>query len=177
PDEVFHGIVNQVRLNPVMVQNVVNYVVIVEAPNPELKLIPGLTANVNIRVLVHKGVIRVPANALSFEPPEAYIENSTLIPDSVKKRIEVRIKQVANKIIEEQAFAYIWVKKENDIVPVPIKKGLTDGIYTEVNGDIREGDMVVTGLNSSAASSQAAVPASSGTQNPFMPKFPTKPKK
>lgn len=169
PDDVFHGIVNQIRLNPVTVQNVVNYVVIVEAPNPDLKLIPGLTANVNFRVQVHKNVLRVPANALSFEPPVTYIDNAALIPDSVKRRIEVRIQQEANKIIEEQPFSYIWIKRGNDIFPVPVKKGLTDGIYTEVSGDIKEGDLVVTGLNSSAASAQAS--SSSGSSSPFMPKF------
>ena len=66
PDDVFHGKVTQIRINPVTVQNVVNYVVIVEAPNPDLKLIPGLTANINFRVQVHKGVFRVPANAIEF---------------------------------------------------------------------------------------------------------------
>lgn len=176
PDNVFHGVVNQIRLNPVMVQNVVNYVVIVEAPNPDLKLIPGLTANVNIRVQVHNGVLRVPANALSFVPPDTYLENATLIPDSIRKSIEVKNQQNANKIIEEQPFSYVWIQRGSDIFPVRVTKGLTDGIFTEVNGDLKEGDKVVTGVNSSAASSQASAP-SSGTQNPFMPKFPTKPKK
>ncbi|MGP8214454.1 MAG: efflux RND transporter periplasmic adaptor subunit [Bacteroidia bacterium] len=177
PDDVFHGVVNQIRLNPVMVQNVVNYVVIVEAPNPDLKLIPGLTANVNIRVQVHKGILRVPANATGFEPPVTYIDNATLIPDSTKRSIEARVQQLANKIIEEQAYATIWIKRGNDIFPVSVKKGLTDGIYTEVSGDIKEGDLVVTGLNSSAASAEASSPSSSGTQNPFVPKFPTSHKK
>jgi HlyD family secretion protein len=175
PDNVFHGIVNQIRLNPVTVQNVVNYVVIVEAPNPDLKLIPGLTANVNIRVQVHKGVFKVPSNALSFEPPESYLQNATSIPDSVKRSIEVRIQQIANKIIEEQPFAYIWIKQGNDISPVRVTKGLTDGIYTEVSGEIKEGEMVVTGLNSSAASAEASG-QQTGTSNPFMPKFPSKKK-
>lgn len=174
PDDVFHGKVNQIRLNPVTVQNVVNYVVIVEAPNPDLKLIPGLTANVNFRVQVHKGVLRVPANALSFEPPVTYIDNATSIPDSIKRNIEVRIQQVSNKIIEEQPYAYIWINRGNDIFPVPVKKGLTDGIYTEVSGEIKEGDLVVTGLNSSAASSQASS-TSSGSHSPFMPNMHPKP--
>jgi len=170
PDDVFHGTVNQIRLNPVTVQNVVNYIVIIEAPNPDLKLIPGLTANVNFRVKVHTGVLRVPANALSFEPPETYIDNAIVIPDSIKRSIEVRIQQVANKIIEEQPFSYIWIKKGDDIIPVRVKKGLTDGIYTEVSGEIKEGDLVVTGLNSSAASAQASS-TPSGSSSPFMPKF------
>jgi HlyD family secretion protein len=176
PDDVFHGIVNQVRLNPVTVQNVVNYVVIVEAPNPDLKLIPGLTANVNFRVQIHSSVLRVPANALNFEPPATYIDNTTSIPDTLKRSIEVRIQQVANKIIEEQPYAYIWIKRGTDIFPVPVKKGLTDGIYTEVSGNVKEGDLVVTGLNSSAASSQTSS-SSGGSSSPFMPKMSQKPKK
>lgn len=171
PDEVFHGNVSQVRLQPVMLQNVVNYVVIVEAPNPDLKLIPGLTANINIRVMVHKNILRVPANALSYNPPADYLNNTGSIPDSVKRLIFVRTQQAANKIIAEQTKQYIWIKRGNDIFPVEVKKGLSDGVFTEVSGDIKEGDEVVTGVNSSAAAAQET-PKTSGQQNPFVPKMP-----
>jgi hypothetical protein len=109
-------------------------------------------------------------------PPDSYLEAALLIPDSVKKDIQLRVKQNANKIIEEQSFSYIWIKKGNDILPVRVKKGLTDGIYTEINGNVKEGDLVVTGLNSSAASTQASS-SSGSSSSPFMPKMQQRPKK
>ncbi len=179
PDTVFNGIVTQIRRNPVMVQNVVNYVVIIESPNPDLKLIPGLTANININVLTHKNILKVPSNALSFVPPTEYLDGTAAIPDSVKRKVEVQSQQVANKIIPsstELAKTYIWVQRGSDIYPVSVLKGLSDGIFTEVSGDLKLGDMIVTGINISSAADTQTSP-SSGQQNPFMPKFPTHPKK
>lgn len=68
PTETFHGAVNQVRLNPVTVQNVVTYSTVIDVPNPELKLKPGMTANVNIEVARRDNVLRVPNAAIRFRP-------------------------------------------------------------------------------------------------------------
>lgn len=179
PDTVFAGTVSQIRINPVTIQNVVNYVVIIESPNPNLKLIPGLTANININVQTHKNILRVPANALGFVPPTDYLDAATDIPDSVKEKLEVQSQQVANKVIPsvaELAETYLWVQRGNDIYPIVVERGLTDGIFTEVSGDLHPGDKIVTGINSSAAAAEQAS-QSSGQQNPFMPKFPTHSKK
>lgn len=174
PDEVFSGVVKQVRLQPVMIQNVVNYVVIVSAPNPEMKLLPGLTANVNILVQERKAILKVPSNAISFIPPEEYLERTeTPLPDSTKQKWKQKIILGDQKIIqkgEAPTLAYVWVKSNNDIFPKRVTKGLSDGIFTEIAGDIKEGDIVATGLNKSQAGA-ANVP-STGTQNPFMPKMP-----
>jgi HlyD family secretion protein len=175
PDDVFHGVIKQVRLQPVLVQNVINYVVIVEAPNPELKLIPGLTANINIKVIEHNNVLKVPSNAISFVPPATYLDADTQIPDSVKSKLQVRTQQTVLKIIPGGEDIYVWKENRTKIFPVLVKKGISDGIYTEVSGNIKEGDTVVTGVNSSAASVQATSQPSS-PQNPFMPKFNTKKK-
>lgn len=178
PDTVFAGSVTQIRINPITIQNVVNYVVIIESPNPNLKLIPGLTANININVETHTGILRVPANALSFVPPDDYLNNAIGISDSVKRSIQIQSQKVANKVIpapQELSKTYIWIKRENDVYPVLVVKGLSDGIFTEVSGDIKEGDQIVTGINTTAAAAQ--VTQSGGQQNPFMPKFPSKPKK
>ncbi len=175
PDDVFHGVVRQVRLQPVLVQNVINYVVIVEAPNPELKLIPGLTANINIKVIEHNNVLKVPSNAISFLPPTTYLESDKKIPDSIKNKLQVRVQKTSLKIISEEEDVYLWKEKGTEIFPVLVKKGISDGIFTEVSGNINVGDTIVTGVNTSGASVQAATPAS-GTQNPFMPKFNTRKK-
>jgi HlyD family secretion protein len=68
PTETFHGTVHQVRLNPLTVQNVVTYSTVIDVPNPELKLKPGMTANVNIEIARRDNVLRVPNAALRFRP-------------------------------------------------------------------------------------------------------------
>jgi HlyD family secretion protein len=178
PDDVFTGIVQQVRLQPVTLQNVVNYVVVVNVSNPEMKLIPGLTANVNILVQELKDVLKVPSNAISFIPPKEYLEEpGTPLPDSVKQQWEQKIIQGNQKIIRKDVdptIVYVWVKNNNAIFPKRVKKGFSDGVYTEIVGDIKKGEQVVTGLNKSKASNSNQKPT--GTQNPFMPKFPTQKK-
>lgn len=179
PDTVFTGTVTQIRINPVLVQNVVNYVVIIESPNPDLKLLPGLTANINVNVQTHNNILKVPANALSFVPPTEYLNSATGIADSIKRKVEIQSQEVANKIIlsnGEISKSFIWVVRGTDIYPIAITKGLSDGIFTEVNGDLKPGDNIVTGINSSSAAAEQSSAPSGGTQNPFMPKFPTRKK-
>lgn len=179
PDTVFTGTVKQIRRNPVTIQNVINYVVIIESPNPHLKLIPGLTANINIDVQSHDSILKVPSNALSFVPPTEYLDGAAGIADSIKRKLEVQTLEVANKVIlsnNEVAKTYLWIQRGADIFPVPVTKGISDGIFTEVSGDIKMGDKVVTGINSSSAAAEQTSQAT-GQQNPFLPKFPTHPKK
>src|SRR5579872_2930857 len=68
PNETFHGAVNQVRLNPTTVQNVVTYSTIIDVPNPDYKLKPGMTANLNVEIARRTNVLRVPNAALRFRP-------------------------------------------------------------------------------------------------------------
>src|SRR5207302_4994540 len=68
PTDTFHGTVKQVRLNPTTVQNVVTYNTVIDVPNPELKLKPGMTANVNIEIARRNNALRVPNAALRFRP-------------------------------------------------------------------------------------------------------------
>ncbi|MBS4027865.1 MAG: efflux RND transporter periplasmic adaptor subunit [Ignavibacteriales bacterium] len=74
PDEEFNGTVTQVRIAPVTVQNVVTYTVIIEVPNEQLKLRPGMTATVSVLVQKKENVLRVPALALRFQPPMEVLE-------------------------------------------------------------------------------------------------------
>jgi HlyD family secretion protein len=87
PDMTFDGTVRQVRLQPVVTQNVVNYTVIIDVPNPDLKLLPGMTANITVMVQEEKDVLKVPATALRFSPPQEYIDAlEKNLPDSIKKK-------------------------------------------------------------------------------------------
>ena len=74
PAEIFQGNVSQIRLQPTTVQNVVEYTVIIEAQNPGLKLMPGMTANITINIAEAKDVLKVPTTALRFTPPADYLK-------------------------------------------------------------------------------------------------------
>src|SRR5207244_7231919 len=73
PGDLFAGQVHQIRKNSTTTQNVVTYPVVIEAPNPDLKLFPGMTANITFQIEAREGVLRVPAAALRFVPLPAYV--------------------------------------------------------------------------------------------------------
>jgi HlyD family secretion protein len=167
PDETFHGTIFQVRLQPVTVQNVVNYIVIINVENPGLKLMPGLTANISINVQEHDEILKVPANALTFMPPEKYLKNNPHVTPKVLHQMHNSIEENTLEDLGStvsQTSGYVWLEKGNDIVPVQVKLGLSDGNYTEISGDIQKSDQVVTGIN--AGSIQRT-----GSNSPFMPHF------
>ncbi|HQT91259.1 MAG TPA: efflux RND transporter periplasmic adaptor subunit, partial [Candidatus Kryptobacter bacterium] len=91
PNDTFNGKVTQIRLQPTVVQNVVEYTVIIDVPNPDLKLMPGMTANLTIEIAGAKDVLKVPTTALRFMPPQSYLTAAMKsLPDSIKQRIEKR---------------------------------------------------------------------------------------
>ena len=176
PNDVFKGEVTQVRRQPIMVQNVVNYVVIIEVANPDLKLMPGLTANSNIYIDERKNVFKVATNAFTFTPTPEYINGSTLLSDSLKQFWTKKIRQ-AGELKKQQiaetngGVGYLWIKKDKDIFPIQVTKGLNDGSFTEISGNIKEGDEVATGINHSPTAAETQP-----SKSPFMPSFPGKKK-
>ncbi|MCX6251988.1 MAG: efflux RND transporter periplasmic adaptor subunit [Bacteroidetes bacterium] len=87
-NQTFTGRVSQIRLQPTVSQNVVNYTVIIGVPNPDLKLLPGMTANITVHVQEAKDILKVPASALRFNPSPEIIQNMMKIwPDSIKQRM------------------------------------------------------------------------------------------
>jgi HlyD family secretion protein len=140
PGQVFQGTVTSIRKAPINVQNVVTYDVVIAVPNPDLKLFPGMTANVKILVEKHAGVLRIPNAALRFRPAE-----------------------VADKGHKGPAGGQaVWVlDKDNQPKAVPVTLGLTDGVYTEVTGGLLEGDRVVI------ASFGKKQPAAANAGSPF----------
>ena len=88
PDETFNGVVRQVRLKPVIVSNVVTYTVIIDVPNPDMKLMPGMTATITVMIDNRKDILKVPSRALSFTPPSDYLTYYyESLPDSMKQDI------------------------------------------------------------------------------------------
>lgn len=162
PEDTFRGKVTQVRLQPTTTSNVVTYEVVVNAPNPDYKLKPGLTANITITTEEKDNILLVPSKALRFTPETGDTKSDTK-SDTVKQA-------------PESATKTLWVKKpDGNISPVKVSAGVSDGIYTEVSGEIREGDLVVTGMTSAP---DKMVAKGSGTgKSPFMPTRPGEKKK
>jgi HlyD family secretion protein len=161
PDDKFEGTVTQVRLNPTTESNVVTYEVIVAAPNPELKLIPGLTANVTIYVTQDKGMLTVPNKALRFTPHE-YPESTTL----------PAIETASTPAAEGQA--QLWIVKDSKLKAINVTVGNSDGVNTAILSGVSEGDIVA--LEYSAATKSDDEETASTDQSPFAPQPPGKKK-
>ena len=90
--EEFSGEVKQIRLEPIIISNVVNYVVIVDVPNPDMKLMPGMTASITVSIDKREDVLKVPTKAMNFNPPTVYlVKLYNELPDSVKQQTEERL--------------------------------------------------------------------------------------
>ena len=160
PNRTFHGEVVQVRNSPLTVQNVVTYDTVIAVNNPDLKLKPGMTANVSVVIAEHNDVLRVPNSALRFHPPEAGPSTNAAprtggggprpggAPGSPPKG-------------EDRPSRTAYILKDGKLQPVQVKLGITDGIYTEVMEGLSENDMIVT----SATYKQGGGPGQAN--NPF----------
>jgi HlyD family secretion protein len=135
PKDTFKGVVSQVRMNPVTVQNVVNYDAIIDFDNPELKLFPGMTAYVTIPVASAENVLKIPNGALRYTPR---------LSKAALEELQ------ANPGIEAESGIVVWkLRPDNSVDPVRLALGITDHSYTVVakvlSGDLREGDDLITG--------------------------------
>lgn len=137
PGQTFAGNVVQVRKAPQVVQNVVTYDVVVSAPNPELTLLPGMTANVRIVTDRRESALRVPNAALRFRPPGAAADVAPPSIPSAGSRAEV-VRGLAGQV---------WVLDPGGkLRAVPLRLGISDGVATELlDGELREQQEVVVG--------------------------------
>ena len=157
PDDTFEGEVKQVRQEATTTNNVVTYEVVISAPNADLKLKPGLTANVTIYTAERKGVLSVPSKALRFTPQK----------ETVGKMKIVDAANAKNKV---------WTIEGNSIVAHKVNIGMTDGTNTQIVGGIAEGTKVITGLNVMGGEEKMPMEAQ-GEKSPFAPGPPGKNKK
>ncbi len=152
PDEVFKGEVTQIRLKPVEVQNVVTYNVIINVNNPELKLMPGMTANITILIEEEKNVLKVPSLALKFEPPfdgekKGFgRKNNNSNAGGWQGRMKNPKELSKGKGVSRYAPTVVWVLEGTKIKPVRVKEGLSDGTFTAISNGLKEGMDVVTGM-------------------------------
>lgn len=125
PDDTFEGTVKQVRLEATTTNNVVTYEVVISAPNADLKLKPGLTANVTIYTQERSGVLAVANKALRFTPTKETVGKDMKIVDCKGK----------NKV---------WTLNGNTLTAHPVTIGQSDGINTEITKGLKQGDKIVT---------------------------------
>ena len=148
PDDQFEGHVTQVRQQATTESNVVTYEVVIAAPNNDLKLKPGLTANVTIYTLEKNDVLAVQAKALRFMPIDAILSEGQTIEDC-------------------EAPVKVWTLEGNTFKAHPIQTGITNGVLTEVLGGIEPGTEVLTGFNIIGGEEPTG---GDQAQNPFMPR-------
>ena len=149
PEDTFEGSVTQVRQQATTESNVVTYEVVISAPNVDLKLKPGLTANVTIFTLEKNDVLTVPAKALRFQPNEALLKEGQTIEDC-------------------EGMRKIWTLENNVFKAHKVETGTTNGVMTEITGGIAEGTEVLTEFNISGG--EMAMPQGAQGGNPFMPR-------
>src|SRR5438874_7458074 len=161
PTRTFHGKVVQVRNAPITVQNVVTYDTVIGVNNADLKLKPGMTANVSI-IIAHKDtVVQLKNAALRYRPPDAATAEQ---PKSTSSPSGQRPTGARERRAERTVYVLAYGRPN----PVQIKTGISDGIMTEVTEGLKEGDRVVTAeLTSPAGSSSPPANPFSGQQRRF----------
>jgi HlyD family secretion protein len=142
PYRTFHGEVAQVRNAPITVQNVVTYDTVISVNNDDLKLKPGMTANVSIGIAQRQDVVKLPNAALRFRPPEGTATTS----GAGSPRPEKRPGGSGKKERGAPAQRTVYVLANGQPQPVPVKLGISDGIHTEVLEGLKENDAVITGV-------------------------------
>jgi len=154
PNEVFTGMIFQVRQNATTTQNVVTYPVVVEVPNPDLKkLRVGSTANISFQIDVRESVTRIPMAALRYVPAETLTrpEDKQYLDVKVKKDPREGDEKLSAERRAEQAKArakrVVWVADGEKVKAVPVTIGLQDGQFAElVAGELTAGQALVTGV-------------------------------
>lgn len=162
PEDEFEGKVVQVRLEATTTSNVVTYEVVIDAPNPELKLKPGLTASVNIYTMEEKDVLLVPSKALRFTPN----------PEVMKDIQGLEVALSAENTHLEKNEKIVWVKSGNKLSPKQISIGATDGVHTIIKNGLNEGEEVATGVSQKINGNIQTEEKPNGETSPFMPQRP-----
>ncbi len=170
-DDNFDGTVSQIRMKPTTTSNVVTYTVIIEAPNPDQKLFPGMTASVTIVTEEQTG-LAVPAEAFNFTPDEQVLKALRKSHDkpSEGQRPQGEMPEGERPQMQEGSRpVMVWVKNGDDMMPRPVKVGMSDGAYKIVEQGLQLGDSVVL-----SAQYVAKEKAKKTGDNPFMPSPPGK---
>jgi len=159
PGQEFRGKVFRLRLNATLSSNVVTYIVEVNTDNTSGLLVPYLTANVKFIRDERHNVLSVSNGALRFMPPEEFIDPA----------FEVK------ELGENEA--HLWIENSNGLLkPVTVKTGLNNGVTAEIiSGDVKDGDVIITGVDVQYAMNEATAGGQASSNNPFLPNMPKMP--
>jgi HlyD family secretion protein len=184
PDISFSGTVNQVRLQPVTTANVVTYSTMITAPNADLKLKPGMTANIFIFTKEVDSALLISARALKYKPDATLGKQYVIIPDTVDERevvVEARRSSSSNPLASprhrrdtasEQVDsaprtgtpAFVWIKYGDSLIEKKITTGLNNDTKVQVMSGLTPDDEVVSGVEIATAAEK-----SGAARSPFMP--------
>jgi HlyD family secretion protein len=156
PDDLFVGSIDEVRMSSTSTQNVVTYPVVVAAPNPDLKLLPGMTASLSFQIQEKTGVLKIPNAALRFypeprlvRPQDRAIVEGTEVPETEgEDSSDVQMSAVEKAETNRQRNRrHVWVVEGDFLRAIEVVTGLSDSKFTEiVSGEISEGQKFVTGI-------------------------------
>lgn len=160
PRRTFTGTVRLVRLQPQTVQNVVTYTTVIEVPNADGQLKPGMTATVSIEVARAENALRVPTAALRFKPTDAVLKEYSGVSSADTRG--------------NRKMPVVWQLVDGRLQEVPVGPGVSDGsMIAVVDGSLTEGAQVVTGMTSVTTTAAQTTPSSGSPLLPTMPRRPT----
>lgn len=158
PNTLFEGGIHEVRLSSTTLQNVVTYPVLVTAPNPDLKLLPGMTASISFQVDHRDNVIKIPNSALRFYPLAKHVRPADLPilegnleinkPEEDEQKTDTSLSAMERaQLRKERNRRHVWVSDGLLLRAVEVTTGLSDSKFTEmVSGNLKPGDQLVTGI-------------------------------
>jgi HlyD family secretion protein len=161
PRQTFTGIVRLVRLQPQTVQNVVTYTTVIDVPNDDGRLKPGMTSTVSIEVARATNALRAPAAALRFRPSDEVLKEFSGVKSADDTGGEDRRRS-----------STVWQLVDGHIREVPIKAGVSDGTMVAVESGLTEGAPIVVGVVSKG---EASTTTSATSGSPLLPQMPRRP--
>lgn len=164
PNDIFEGTVTQVRLEATETSNVITYETIINAPNADLKLKPGLTANVTIYTQEERDILYLPLKNLRFvpEPPKG----ASIAPEQAHENIEPAM------LPDNKHRRTVWVMKDDGALePRTVEIGMDNGVNIVIRSGLTEGEKVATGYTQAGTTTNATVSDDEGA-SPFMPGHP-----
>jgi HlyD family secretion protein len=155
PNDLFEGEIEEVRFSATTTQNVVTYPVIVSAPNPELKLLPGMTASISFQVDERKDTLKIPNTALRFYPDAQHVreqdrellEGVRDLDDEEEERSDDFVMSAVERVEarRKRNRRHVWVTDGEFLKAIEIEVGLSDNRFSElVSGELKEGQELVT---------------------------------
>lgn len=172
-DDTFNGTVKDIRLQPSISSNVVTYITLIDAPNDDKKLMPGMTANIVVYTKEVSDALLIPAQALKFRPDSSLAKQYEIVRNPRVKKEGGRASGKKHSItkpkdgeVTDIPPSYVWVLEGSKLIQKEIKVGLDDNTHVQVLSGINNNDVIITGSETKKAAAQAAA------SSPFMPKRP-----